>query len=56
MRNNRETITMPAPQTAPEPTTKPTTTEPGTKPDTKPGKDNDPWNVPSPNQQPGPKA
>ena len=54
--NNREVITMPAPQptTAPEPTTKPA--GPDTAPSTRPDKGNDPWKVPAPSVQPGPKA
>lgn len=57
MNNNKETITMPGPET--EPVTKPTTTEPDTEksaPSTNPGKENDPWKVPAPNVEPGPKA
>lgn len=53
---NMKTINSPGPQTAPteEPVTTPTTTpaEPGQAP----GKENDPWNVPAPNQDPTPKA
>lgn len=40
----------PAPAPVKEPTTKPT------EPSTSPGKDNDPWNVPSPQVKPTPKA
>lgn len=49
------------PEPAVEPITKPTEpdtdTNPGKKtPDKNPGKENDPWKVPAPNVEPGPKA
>jgi hypothetical protein len=60
MKNNKMIITL-GPEPAVEPITKPTEpdtdTNPGKKtPDKNPGKENDPWKVPAPNVEPGPKA